>query len=377
VNRAVVASTPFLEALPAAEIARFESSWRELARRTADPNPFAHPAFLAPALRHVAKGRLAALAVWEGPERARLDGLAILSRPRRPFALAEVWRSDQAALPALLVGRERATATLLAVMDWLAAHHPAPPALSIPWLAADGAVARAFREAAAMRGARIVLANPRQRAALVCGASADVEAVLDRKRRKEWARLRRRLEERGALAFGWASGGGAVEDFLALEASGWKGGRGTALLADPGLAAFAREVLAGFAAEGQLRVARLALDGRPIAAGAALVSGDRAFFWKTGFDESLAAFSPGVQLTLAMAADLAADPRLTLADSCADPDHPMIDRIWTDRIALGDFVVALRPGDGLALDVALAARRVRARLRERIKRLLGSARGAR
>ncbi len=132
-------------------------------------------------------------------------------------------------------------------------------------------------------------------------------------------------------------------------------------------------MLAGFAAQGRLRIATLTLDDRPIAAGAMLTSRDRAFFWKTAFDERLAAFSPGVQLTLALSADLANDPTLKLADSCADPDHPMIDRIWSERIALADFVLPLSDQER-AVSFALAARSVKADVRARAKRALAGLR---
>jgi hypothetical protein len=35
-----------------------------------------------------------------------------------------------------------------------------------------------------------------------------------------------------------------------------------------------------------------------------------------------------------------ADPGVELVDSCAIPDHPMINRIWRDRIRIADVLVA-------------------------------------
>ena len=42
----------------------------------------------------------------------------------------------------------------------------------------------------------------------------------------------------------------------------------------------------------------LTIDDRPIAAAITLFSGDRAWFWKTAYDEEHARCSPGVQLAL-------------------------------------------------------------------------------
>ena len=129
-------------------------------------------------------------------------------------------------------------------------------------------------------------------------------------------------------------------------------------------------MLAGFASQGRLQIARLSLDGRTIAAGAVLRSQARAYYWKTAYDPAYAPFSPGLQLTLAMSPDLQADRRLTLADSCADPDHPMIDRIWTARIDLADFVLQTTPHSSVAFGLALGARRAKALTRARIKGLV-------
>jgi hypothetical protein len=49
--------------------------------------------------------------------------------------------------------------------------------------------------------------------------------------------------------------------------------------------------------------------------------------WKPAFDENFGELSPGVRLTLAMSRGLESDGGLSMADSCADPNHPMIDRL--------------------------------------------------
>jgi hypothetical protein len=134
-------------------------------------------------------------------------------------------------------------------------------------------------------------------------------------------------------------------------------------------------MLQGFASRGQMRIARLSLDQRTIAAGSVLQSGSCAYYWKTAYDPAYGEFSPGVQLTLAMSRSLEADPSLTLVDSCAEANHPMIDRLWTGRIKLSDFVLATRPGPSLALPLALSARRSATFARERVKRLVNGWRG--
>jgi hypothetical protein len=111
------------------------------------------------------------------------------------------------------------------------------------------------------------------------------------------------------------------------------------------------------AAERKARIDLLKLAGTTIAATITLYSGDRAWFWKTGFDEAFARYSPGVQIALDLTEALAADRKLTLVDSCAVADHPMIDRLWSGRIALADWLVPL--DGGVSFTAGIAVERLR------------------
>ena len=93
--------------------------------------------------------------------------------------------------------------------------------------------------------------------------------------------------------------------------------------------------------EGRCRIDSLEVDGQPIAMGILITAGSRAHFWKTTFDERHAALSPGVHFALDLTQAQAGEAGLTLTDSCAVPDHPMIDRIWGDRMSIVDLVIAL------------------------------------
>ena len=168
----------------------------------------------------------------------------------------------------------------------------------------------------------------------------------------------------------------AVETFLALEAGGWKGARGTALLSSPAQATFTRAMTRAMAATGRCRIDALELDGRAVAMGIVLTVGDRAHFWKTAFDETLAALSPGVHFTTELAEAQLADPGVAMTDSCAVPDHPMIDRLWPDRMAVADLAIALRPGASVRTSLGIGMERLRRRIRAGAKTLLQRRRGA-
>jgi hypothetical protein len=111
------------------------------------------------------------------------------------------------------------------------------------------------------------------------------------------------------------------------------------------------------AREGKAQLHLLKLDGRPIAVAIVLFSGDRAWFWKTAYDERYAHFSPGVLNALDLTAALGRDPRLSLVDSCAVAPHPMVDHLWGERLVVADWLVPLAGRGPLML--GLAAERLR------------------
>ncbi len=64
------------------------------------------------------------------------------------------------------------------------------------------------------------------------------------------------------------------------------------------------------------------------------------WFWKIAYDEAHARSSPGVQLSLDLTEQFLADESLARVDSCATADHPMIDHLWRERLALTDLLIA-------------------------------------
>jgi len=354
------------------DLPRCEDAWRDLAARAGEPNAFAEPEFLIPALQRLASPRIRALLVWRDAERQSLIGLAAVAAPRLPFGLAALWRSEQAGLPAALFDRAAGVEALAAIVAAIRAWRPRPVGLRLPFAIADGSIAAAAAALAARDRLTLWDAHRRSRAALILGGKADFDARLDKRRRKEWSRQRRRLEELGPVESRVGADAAAIEAFLAVEKSGWKGARGSALDAHAARASFAREALAGFAARDRLEIHTLTLKGEPIAAAVALHSGDRAFYWKTAYDERFAAFSPGVQVTLDLSRRLEREPGLALADSCAIADHPMIDRAWRDRIELVDLALSLGMGSGAAFTLAAGAAHEVERIKRRGRRLVNA-----
>ena len=52
-----------------------------------------------------------------------------------------------------------------------------------------------------------------------------------------------------------------------------------------------------------------------------------------------------MQLLLDVTDDLLADASIARADSCATADHPMIDHVWRERLALSDRLMCVAKCD--------------------------------
>jgi CelD/BcsL family acetyltransferase involved in cellulose biosynthesis len=233
----------------------------------------------------------------------------------------------------------------------------------------------------ARRGGTIAIFDRHARAELKPGHDrADyVERAIGGKRRKEMRRQRRRLEEWAPVTLATAteadSIADALKDFLALEAAGWKGRRGTAAGHNAALARFLEQAVCALAAQGLARIDRLMWGNRAIAAAIVLRSADAAWFFKIAYDETLARASPGVQLTLDLTSALLADPTIARVDSCAVADHPMIDHLWRERLEIGDLMVRIGPHRPASFAVACRLERARRAAIAAAKRVVSVLRG--
>jgi CelD/BcsL family acetyltransferase involved in cellulose biosynthesis len=335
-------------ALPLTKVA--VTQWRELSERVVEPNGYYLPDWEL-AVNASAAGRTDAstLAAWDD---TRLIGL---------MPVVSLWRAYRIPLPALASAHpygtlctppldrdatERAAVQLLQQARQAGVH-----ALVLRDMSLDGAVMKLFESVLQRDGLRSHVLTSYQRASLDATRDADalLQEALGSKKLKELRRQRNRLAEQGAVEFTVARTPEevttAIETFLKLEASGWKGARGTALAQNDGDISFIRRATVALAATGQCEIITLRAGATPIAAGIVLRHQDRAFYFKLGIDERFAKFSPGVQLTLDITRHLCADPAIASADSTAGPDHPMINPIWRGRFAIGDVLIPLRSND--------------------------------
>jgi hypothetical protein len=65
------------------------------------------------------------------------------------------------------------------------------------------------------------------------------------------------------------------------------------------------------------------------------------------------------------------DGAVVHADSCATPDHPMIDRVWRERLALADRLISLGPERPFRFRLACALEGLRRRAIHAAKAMRG------
>jgi CelD/BcsL family acetyltransferase involved in cellulose biosynthesis len=126
-------------------------------------------------------------------------------------------------------------------------------------------------------------------------------ASLSRSTRREAERLLRRLGEKGDVQVEFGDGDRELETLLtegfALESSGWKRQRGTAIESDRATRDFYAEVAAWAHERGELLLAFLRLGDRAIAFDLCLEATGATYVLKGGFDPELRRFGPGMVLT--------------------------------------------------------------------------------
>lgn len=290
------------------------------------------------------------------------SGLAgVLTAPLVP--LYEV-----SSLPVL--DRDHAAEVARALLRYVLASSDLPHMLRLPLLPLDGPCHAVLVEACRQTGGEISLYERWIRPVMIPQPGDDLERYL---RRALGSSYKKRMQQfraagkQGALTLRRSRGRAAVdalEAFLTLEASGWKGEAGTAIACLPADAAYIRRMADLFAADDTLQVDTLLLDGQVLAMGLLVESGDRRHFLKIAYDEAQARHSPGRTLTIAMLqADLAGTPP-AFFDSGAGEGVDAGTYVWGERREMANAIVRVGPGRAGTAQAAALGRMWLRRLRD-------------
>jgi len=315
--------------------------WQSLAARAAEPNPFLERELLEPAFGRVAISSRLLVVEQDGEWRACLP----VERQRRwgrlPLPCLVGSRHSYAYLGTPLVAAGEIDATVQALLAASLAARCA--VLVLPWIDVSGPVYAAFLRVLGRAGTGVLRADGFERAALQRGVDDDyIDRAKSPKHVRNLTRQRRTLERAAGAPIACVDRSAdptAPAEFLALEATGWKGRNGTAMACDPAHGAWFEQICASMRAAGRLQMLALEANGSTLAMKCNLVADEGAFCFKIAHDEQYARHSPGVLLEVDAVHCFHEQGRLQWMDSCAEPTNAMINGLWPDRRRLATVLL--------------------------------------
>lgn len=335
-------------ALPWRQMPADTAAWHELAQRASEPNPFFESWYLFPSLEQFDREHETSVLCFR--QGGALSGIMPVVRRQQyagwPIAHIASWLHPNMFSGTPLVARGAERAFWRALLEWADGNTGMALFLHLSEVPLDGPVHAALEAVLSADGRPWAVVQRGERAML----SSDLDpgdyltGSLPGRKRKDLDRRFRRLSELGEIEFRWETGFAGIErwtdEFLALEASGWKGAASSALACDPATDAVFRASMTGAAARDRLVRLSLRLDGRPIAMLSTFLTPPGAFGFKTAFDESYARFSPGILLEREYLGVLRRFG-IRWSDSCAAADHSVMNRLWRERRPFGRVSIAI------------------------------------
>jgi len=356
--------------------ARFRAAWRSLDDDLTQPNPYFSEWFLRPALEHLDPAREIRLCTVTRAGDGALVGLFPFEMGTRyariPIPHISVWRHPHGYNGMPLLRRGYGLAALVAILDWLDERPFGARFLRLTQLPYGESIRTMLGEACTLAD-RVLREQSRvERACLSSSMDYDtlIAAAIPGKKRKELRRQERRFGELGAARFIALPTcdqtiAQAAEDYIALENAGWKARaeHGEPLARSEGEQAFFADAMRAGAHEGAVSCLALALDLDMVAMLFCLRSGSHLSAYKTSYDERHAAYSPGMRLLMEATRRTLTEPGTTMLDSCACPGHPVVDRLWSERLTVVQANIPTRhPVDAALLDLAATAERAKLRV---------------
>jgi CelD/BcsL family acetyltransferase involved in cellulose biosynthesis len=348
-----------------AELAQFIPGWEALARIALEPNVFYEPWNLEPAIKSFGSDKQSRFLFVFHHDHDRGKS-PILFMPLEKDAsfrgrlsrLLTAWQHPYCQLHTPLIHPRFAHDAWRALFSWTRSDRDNVSLLEFRLLLGEGRSHQAMIDVLRQDRLHSYSVHRHTRAALATPAPADTshfDQMLSAGRHKELRRQRRRLEEMDGFAVRQLGVGEDVEawieQFIALEASGWKGVQNTAFASNAASADYFRTICREAHARGRLQMLGFFAAERPIAMKCNFLSGQGAFALKIAYDETLNKYSPGVLLEMETIALLKARGGVRWVDSCAVPEHVMINGLWAERRTIEHLLIS----SGVAGHLSLAA----------------------
>jgi hypothetical protein len=349
-------------------LSAFVPAWEELAAAALEPNVFYEHWMLLPALKAFGAGNISVVLVLiHDPHNpgapAKLGGLFPLERIVRfgklKVSVLSLWQHVHCYACTPLVRSDVASECVLELFRWFRSGGASASMLELKCISGDGPFQKMLVDLSNELGLPICTTDIFTRGLWRRGydKNTDPESAVSGDLRRRLRRKEKRLSESGRVEHlvmqpqddirRW------IDEFLQIEASGWKGQRGTALACSESERRYFAEIAISAFRRGRLLMLGLNFNGRPIARRCAFVAGEGSFAFKTAYDEEFADFSPGTMLEMDSIQQLRALPGVLWMDSCAAADNFLVNRLSNDRKtiqtltvgsgALGELVVSSLP----------------------------------
>ncbi|HEY8639473.1 MAG TPA: GNAT family N-acetyltransferase [Solirubrobacterales bacterium] len=270
-------------------VEKFEAladEWDDLALRTGAA-PFVRPGWIEAWWATFGRGELQILAL-----RHKGDLACVLPLRRRRGLLRSCSNVHTPVFDAVSVGLEEVQVLLTAALDQ-------SRGVILEGLDSDGMLAGSARELDDQRRSRLVVLDQMLSPYVDLSVSWETfEKSLSGSRRRNVRRRRKRLAELGEVTIDVFDGSADLEpyfeEFLRLEATGWKADLGTAVSSSVETTRFYHDVMAWAAEKKLLRLSFVRVGGRGVAVALLLDDGHRRHNLKVGFDDEYAPYYAGV-----------------------------------------------------------------------------------
>jgi hypothetical protein len=348
-------------------LSEFVPAWEELAAAAIEPNVFYEHWMLLPALRAFGAGKniCVVLVLIHDPHNpdapARLGGLFPLDTRfgRLGVSALGLWQHVHCYVCTHLVRADAASECMVELMRWFRSGDARASMIELGCISGDGPFHKMLVDLSNELGLLSATTDIFTRGLWREGHDKDTdpESTVSGELRRRLRRKEKRLSERGRVEHLVMQPeddiGRWIDEFLRIEASGWKGQSGSALASSEGDRRYFTEIATSAFHRGRLLMLGLNFDGLPVARRCAFIAGEGSFAFKTAYDEEFADFSPGAMLEMDSIRQLNALPGVRWMDSCAAPDNSLVNRLSNDRKtiqslaigngALGDLVISGLP----------------------------------
>ena len=327
------------------------AAWSDCAASSLEPNPFFEPSWLLPAIEYLDESPTTMLVLVEhsGAIQACVPIVEVAADQRsteshrKHSALETRVAPTAVTLGTPLVTAEGGCEALACLLTEILreAEHRGVGLVIMEWVGNDGPIARLLREVANQTNNTLIEFDVWERGFL-SRPVGDEESYWLRGIGKNRRRTIRQHHLQLTAALGTSpslhirTDGGAIDEFLRLEASGWKGHQpgGLAFRQQAGTTKFFEAVCSRYFDEGRMWFLSLEGRGAPIAMMCCVRSGDGIFAYRTAYDEELAKFGPGVELFLAAMEHFDRNTDARWFDTCSARDNEHLLGLFPDRRAM-------------------------------------------